>query len=156
MLPKGQQKLTIFSDLVEEGLSYLQLFLELPENFWSLQNSQFISKSPKRDLLSLLGWTNLTSCLIYIWSKIWGKKLVRGVKNFWFVKYSFSAFFCTKHHVKSFKTRENMFSWKWRKIEGKIFSDQKRFFGRKKNFFGPTFFFLNFFLIFKKIYFREF
>ena len=32
LLPKSQQKLTTFSDLVEEGLSYLQLFLELPES----------------------------------------------------------------------------------------------------------------------------
>ena len=36
LLPKGQQKLTTFSDLIEEGLSYLQLFLELPETIWSL------------------------------------------------------------------------------------------------------------------------
>eukprot|EP00493_Phyllostaurus_siculus_P021355 UN21682 len=28
---KGQQKLTTFSNLVKEDLSYLQLFLELPE-----------------------------------------------------------------------------------------------------------------------------
>ena len=38
MLPKGQQKLTTFSDLVEEGLSYLQLFLELPDLIWGLRN----------------------------------------------------------------------------------------------------------------------
>ena len=31
LLPKGQQKLTTFWDLIEEGLSYLQLFLELLE-----------------------------------------------------------------------------------------------------------------------------
>ena len=36
LLPKGQQKLSTFSDLVEEGLSFLQLFLELPETIWSL------------------------------------------------------------------------------------------------------------------------
>ena len=42
--------------------------------------------------------------------KKWGKKLVRGVKNFWFLKYELSAFFCTKNHVKIFKThRENFF-----------------------------------------------
>ena len=44
MLPKGQQKLTTFSDLVEEGLSYLQLFLEFPETVWSLQNRSYIKK----------------------------------------------------------------------------------------------------------------
>ena len=48
----------------------------------------------------------------YIWLKLRGKKLVSGVKNFWFVKCSFSVFFCTKNHLKCFKTRENMFSWK--------------------------------------------
>ena len=48
----------------------------------------------------------------YIYSKKGVKKLVRGVKNFWFVKYLFSAFFCTKNYVKSFKTHENVFSWK--------------------------------------------
>ena len=42
MLPKGQQNLTTFSDLVEEGLSYLQLFLELPETSWSHQNVLYI------------------------------------------------------------------------------------------------------------------
>ena len=31
----------------------------------------------------------------------WGKKLVSAVKHFWFVKYGFSAIFCTKNHVKS-------------------------------------------------------
>ena len=40
-----------------------------------------------------------------------GKKLVRGSKNFWFGKYRFSASFCTKNHVKMFKTRENRFLW---------------------------------------------
>ena len=30
--------------------------------------------------------------------KNWGKKLVRGVKNFWFWKYESSAFFCTKNN----------------------------------------------------------
>jgi hypothetical protein len=44
LLPKGQQKLTKFSDLIEEGLSYLQLFLELPETVWSLQNRSYIPR----------------------------------------------------------------------------------------------------------------
>ena len=70
LMPKGQQKLRKFSNLIEVGLSFHQLFLELPETFWSLQNSQFISKSPKTSLLSFLGLANFTSCLIYIvWSK---------------------------------------------------------------------------------------
>ena len=46
LLPKGQQKLTTFSDLVKEGLIYLQLFLELPETVWSLQNRSYIKKTP--------------------------------------------------------------------------------------------------------------
>ena len=65
MLPKGQQKLTKFSDLVEEGLSYLQLFLELPESSWSHWNITFVWKTPKTVVLCLLPWTNLTFGLIY-------------------------------------------------------------------------------------------
>ena len=52
---------------------------------------------------------NSLSCAIYIWVKLRGKKLVSGVKNFRFVKYGFSAFFCTKNHVKSFKTQRKNF-----------------------------------------------
>ena len=47
MLPKGQQKLTKFSDPVEKGLSYLQLFLKLPESSWSHWNITFIWKLQK-------------------------------------------------------------------------------------------------------------
>ena len=36
-----------------------------------------------------------------------GKKLVRGVKNFWFVKYEYSAFICTKNQQKIFRTHWN-------------------------------------------------
>ena len=36
--------LTKFSDFVEEGLSYLQLFLQLSETTWSLQNLVYIKK----------------------------------------------------------------------------------------------------------------
>ena len=36
------------------------------------------------------------SCKI-VDAKKGGKKLVRGVKNFWFGKYGFSAFICTKN-----------------------------------------------------------
>ena len=46
LLPKGQQKLTTFSNLVEKGLSYLQLFLEFPETVWSLQNRSYTKKTP--------------------------------------------------------------------------------------------------------------
>ena len=54
-----------------------------------------------------------------LWSDIWlyqekssnkkrgGKKLVRGVKNFWFVKYEYSAFICTKNQQKIFRTHWN-------------------------------------------------
>ena len=38
--------------------------------------------------------------------KKWGKKLVRGVKNFWIFSISISAFICTKNYQKIFKTRE--------------------------------------------------
>ena len=50
--------------------------------------------------------------------KKWGKKLVRGVKNFWFGKYGISAFVCTKNYQKIFKTRE--YSWKWNLIILKV------------------------------------
>ena len=65
MLPKGQQKLTTFSDLVEEGLSYLQLFLELPETIWSLQNRSYIKKHQKTEVVSGFTQVNLSSGLIY-------------------------------------------------------------------------------------------
>ena len=45
--------------------------------------------------------TYIYNKLHYFNVKKWGKKLVRGVKSFWFVKYEFSAFFCTKNHVTS-------------------------------------------------------
>ena len=35
LLPKVQQKLTAFLNLVEEGLGYVRLFLELPKTSWS-------------------------------------------------------------------------------------------------------------------------
>ena len=49
----------------------------------------------------------------------WGKKLVRGVKNFWIVKYDISAFFGTKNHVlfastkKSFVIKPLLQFWVW-------------------------------------------
>ena len=45
MLPKGQQKLTTFLDLVEEGLSSLYLFLEFTKIVWSPQNRSYIKKN---------------------------------------------------------------------------------------------------------------
>ena len=65
LLPKGQQKLTRFSDLVEEGLSYLQLFLELPETVWSLWNCLYIKKHVKWFLGSPFVKANLSFGLIY-------------------------------------------------------------------------------------------
>ena len=69
LLPKGQQKFTTFSYLEEEGLSYLQLFLELPESSRSHWNITSVWKTPKTVVLCLLPWTNLTFCLIYIIEK---------------------------------------------------------------------------------------
>jgi hypothetical protein len=65
LLPKGQQKLTTFSDLVKEGLIYLQLFLELPETVWSLQNRLYIKKHTFFPLLSGFVKPNLAFGLIY-------------------------------------------------------------------------------------------
>ena len=61
--------------------------------------------------------TFVTSKVEHIWAvnmkseqtsrlKKWGKKLVRGVKNFWIFSISISAFICTKNYQKIFKTRE--------------------------------------------------
>ena len=36
-----------------------------------------------------------------------GKKTSEWVKNFWFLKYGFSAFICTKNYQKIFKTRRD-------------------------------------------------
>ena len=44
--------------------------------------------------------------------KKWGKKLVKGVKNFCMIKYEHSAFICTKNQVKIFKIDENKSIWK--------------------------------------------
>ena len=66
LLLKGQQKLTIFSDLVEEGISYLQLFLELPGIVWSLQNRSYIKKHHFWCNMSGFVKPNLTFGLIYI------------------------------------------------------------------------------------------
>ena len=39
----------IFLYLVEEGLSFLQLFLELPETIWGLRKVLYTKKTPKKD-----------------------------------------------------------------------------------------------------------
>ena len=65
MLPKGQQKLTTFSDLVKEGLIYLQLFLELPETIWSLQNRLYTKKCHFFTSMSGFVKPNLAFGLIY-------------------------------------------------------------------------------------------
>ena len=74
LLPKGQQKLTNFLGLVEEGLSYLQLFLELPETVWSLQNRLYIKKHHFSCNMSGFVKANLTFGLIYR-----GKMLIGGL-----------------------------------------------------------------------------
>ena len=65
MLPKGQQKLTTFSDLIEEDLSHIQLFLELPETVWSLQNRLYIKKRHFFTNVSGFVKPDLTFGLIY-------------------------------------------------------------------------------------------
>ena len=45
LLAKGQQKLSTFWDVIEEGLSYLQLFLELLDLIWGLRNVPVSKKS---------------------------------------------------------------------------------------------------------------
>ena len=65
LLPKVQQKLTTFSDLVEEGLIYLQLFLELPETVWSLQNRSYTKKHHETKVGSGFVNANLAFGLIY-------------------------------------------------------------------------------------------
>ena len=57
--------MTTFSDLVEEGLSFLQLFLELPETVWSLQKFVYIKKLVKSKVGSGFVLVNLAFGLIY-------------------------------------------------------------------------------------------
>ena len=49
-----------------------------------------------------------------------GKKLVRGVKNFWFEKYKYSALICTNNHNQILKTRENNYKWNGIILRAKI------------------------------------
>ena len=68
LLPKGQQKLTTFSDRVEEGLSYLQLFLELPETVWSLQNRSYIKNTTKQRSGRVSSRPTWVLASLYIWT----------------------------------------------------------------------------------------
>ena len=52
--------------------------------------------------------------------KKWGKKLVRGVKNFCIIKYKHFTFICTKNQKKIFKTRKNILKWHPMTIKKKI------------------------------------
>ena len=82
---------------------------------WDLEFQWIWRSLYSKKLETLKYWRQFSehSCAMnHIWFKFRGKKLINKVKNFWFVKCSFSAFFCTKNYVKSFKTHENMFSWK--------------------------------------------
>ena len=55
---------TSFLYLVEEGLSFLQLFLELPETIWSLQNCLYIKKHHETKVGSGFVKANLSFGLI--------------------------------------------------------------------------------------------
>ena len=52
--------------------------------------------------------------------KKWGKKLVRGVKNFCIIKCKHLTFICTKNQKKIFKTRKNILKWNLMTIKKKI------------------------------------
>ena len=79
LLPKGQQKLTTFSDLVKEGFGYLQLFLELPETIWSLQNRLYIKKCHFFTSVSGFVKANLTFGLKYIVK--WGQSSCKSFQD---------------------------------------------------------------------------
>ena len=57
--------MTRFSDVVEEDLSFLQLFLELPGTVWSLQKFVYIKKHVKSKVGSGFVLVNLAFGLIY-------------------------------------------------------------------------------------------
>ena len=59
--------------------------------------------------------------------KKWGKKLVRGVKNFCIIKYKHSTFICTKNQKKIFKIRKNILKWNLMTIKKKIWKFLKIF-----------------------------
>ena len=119
-------------------LNYIREFSRFFDNFlckWKLRSRSKKSKSFLPPSLVFyptflaLKFAQI-SCSQLIYAQLsmlqkWGKKLVRGVKNFWIVKYDISAFFCTKNYVKILKTRENRFTWKLEKNEKKNFSTKK-------------------------------
>ena len=106
------------------------------------------------------------SCSKFIFIEIltlkkWGKKLVRGVKNFWIKKYKHSAFICTKNQKKIFKTRRNIAKWNLMTIKKKklkIFKNFQnfkilKFWKIEKNVKKKLFWI---WIYFKETYFREF
>ena len=86
--------------------------------------------------------------------KKWGKKLVRGVKNFCIIKCKHLTFICTKNQKKIFKTRKNILKWNlmtikkktWKFFENfqifKIVKNEKKYkkFILSMNFFKETYF----------------
>ena len=54
---------------------------------------------------------HISAFATFSWGKRGGKKLVRGVKNFWVAKYGHSASICTKNQQKIFKTRKISPKW---------------------------------------------
>ena len=86
--------------------------------------------------------------------KKWGKKLVRGVKNFCIIKCKHLTFICTKNQKKIFKTRKNILKWNLMTIKKKIW----KFFENFQNFekwkkYKKIILNMNFF---KETYFHEF
>ena len=61
-------------------------------------------------------------------AKMWGKKLVRGVKNFFIWKYEYSTSICTKNHYHIFKIRENRTHQSWEFLIKKMGSLPSRLF----------------------------
>ena len=53
----------IFLYLVKEGLSFLQLFLELPETIWGLRKVLYTKKSPKitEPITNLCSWLHFAA-----------------------------------------------------------------------------------------------
>ena len=89
--------------------------------------------------------------------KKWGKKLVRGVKNFCIIKCKHLTFICTKNQKKIFKTRKNILKWNLMTIKKKIwkFSNFQNFEKWKKiqkNYFEYEFFQRNLFSRVLKIF----
>ena len=92
--------------------------------------------------------------------KKWGKKLVRGVKNFCIIKYKHLTFICTKNQKIIFKTRKNILKWNLMTIKKKFENFQKilkfsKFWKMKKiqtNYFEYEFFQRNLFSRVLKIF----